>query len=224
MTARGFGHAVQKKVNERSITVPGPYFAGQQPSPCGHYYPDVLRVRDEKKPDGTLVRILDCSYCGRYEIPLEPQGLHRALLRKLNKNGFDVGSREDELAEIRQKELKRLSSLTEGQEKALRQLRAILEEAIKSNADAVEFEYVEKGLEVTYVYGHSGVGYVLEDRALESGIIQLIVERAGLQDRSRGVMTWTYGKKSYQIKVEEYDCFGESAFRLILRKARRKRA
>lgn len=27
--------------------MPGPYFPGQLPSDCGHYYPDVLRVRDD---------------------------------------------------------------------------------------------------------------------------------------------------------------------------------
>ena len=171
-----------------------------------------------------MVRILDCSYCGRYEIPLEPQTLDKALVRRLNKKGFDVGCRDDELPEIRKKELERLSSKAAGKENAFLTLQTILEEAIKSEADSVEFEYVAEGLEVTYGYGISGVGYVLEDRALGSGIIQLIVEHAKLQGKSRGVMMWTYGKKSYQIKVEEYECFGESAFRLILGKARRKRA
>ncbi len=55
--------------------MPGPYFSGQQPSPCGHYYPDVLRLRDEKRQNGAFVRILDCSYCGRYEVPLDVQTL-----------------------------------------------------------------------------------------------------------------------------------------------------
>ena len=39
----------------------GPYFVGQQPSPCGHYYPEVLRLRDEKRKDGSLVRINRCK-------------------------------------------------------------------------------------------------------------------------------------------------------------------
>jgi len=88
----------------------GPYFPGQQPSPCGHYYPDVLRLRDEKKPDGTFVRIVDCSYCGRYELRLDPRALSRDLVRKLRKKGFDVGTSEEELAEVRKKALERLSS------------------------------------------------------------------------------------------------------------------
>lgn len=90
--------------------MPGPYFSGQQPSSCGHYYPDVLRLRDEKRQDGTFVRIMDCSYCGRYELQLDPQTLDQEIVRKLNKKGLDVGTKEDEISEVRKKELGRLSS------------------------------------------------------------------------------------------------------------------
>jgi hypothetical protein len=87
----------------------GPYFKGQQPSSCGHYYPDVLRLRDEKREDGTFVRIVDCRYCGRREFQLDARALDKALVRKLNKKGFDVGTREEEVSIVREKELKRLS-------------------------------------------------------------------------------------------------------------------
>ena len=46
-----------------------PYFEGQASSECGHYYPDVLRVVD-KNIDDNWVRILDCIYCGRYNISI----------------------------------------------------------------------------------------------------------------------------------------------------------
>ena len=90
--------------------MPGPYFPGQQPAPCGHYYPDVLRLRDEKRSDGTFVRIIDCTYCGRSEQQFDPRILGRELARKLNKEGLDVGIREEELSEIRKRELERLLS------------------------------------------------------------------------------------------------------------------
>lgn len=90
--------------------MPGPYFSGQQPSPCGHYYPDVLRLRDEKRQGGAFVRILDCSYCGRYEAPLDVQTLDNELRRQLDQTGFDIGTREEEISEVRRMELKRLSS------------------------------------------------------------------------------------------------------------------
>jgi hypothetical protein len=97
-------------MDERSIAMPGPYFSGQQASPCGHYYPDVLRLRDEKRQDGTFVRIMDCSYCGRYESPLDLRTLDKDLRRKLNQTGSDVGTTDDEIAEVRKRELKRFSS------------------------------------------------------------------------------------------------------------------
>ena len=85
-------------------------------------------------------------------------------------------------------------------------------------------ECVNEGLEVTYMFGNTGIGSVLDDRGLENKIIELIIERAKLQNKSHGVMDWTYEGRSYKIKVKEYDLFGEIAFRLTLKKSRRKRA
>ncbi len=67
-------------------------------------------------------------------------------------------------------------------------------------------------------------GDVIDDRVLASGIIRLIVDRAKLARRSRGVMNWTLFGKQYNITVEEYDSFGESAFRLIFGKPGQKRS
>jgi hypothetical protein len=86
----------------------GPYFTGQQPSSCGHYYPDVLRLWDEKREDGTFLRIIDCSYCGRYELQLDPEALDEELVSKLNKEGIAIGVREEEISEVRKKGLRRL--------------------------------------------------------------------------------------------------------------------
>ena len=212
------------QAQERSVKLSGPYFPGQQPSSCGHYYPDVLRLRDEKRQDGTFVRIVDCGYCGRYELPLDVQALDRALVRKLNKKGFDVGASEEELPEIRKKALERLSSEAADKKRAFLVLQSILQEAIDDGADSIELERVAEGLEVTFMFGNSGIGSVVADRALEGAIIGLIVERAKLHNKPRGVMDWTHRGKSYKIRVVEYESFGESAFRLLLRKPRRKRA
>ena len=108
--------------------------------------------------------------------------------------------------------------------RAFAALQSILEGAVNAGADSVELEYVTEGLEVAYMFGNRGMGSVLKDRTLVSGIIGLIIERAKLQDKSRGVMEWASGDKMYRIKVEEYESFGESAFRLILEKSRRGRA
>lgn len=107
-------------------------------------------------------------------------------------------------------------------DRASEKLQQILEEAVNSRADTIEFEYVAEGLEVSMMFGGRGIGYVLDDRELAGEIIGLIIDRARLANKSRGVMTWTLLGKPCTITVEEYDCFGESAFQLKFRKPRRK--
>ena len=108
-------------------------------------------------------------------------------------------------------------------DRALQKLQQMLEEAVSAGADSIELEYVAEGLEVMYMFGSTGSGDVIDDRVLASGIIGLIVDRAKLARKSRGVMNWTFFGRQYNITVEEYDSFGESAFRLRLGKPRQKR-
>jgi hypothetical protein len=167
---------------------------------------------------------MDCSYCGRYELPLDVRTLDRTLAHKVNKKGFDVGTREDELAEVRKKELEKFSSSAHNRERAFQVLQSFLEEAIVGGADSIEFEYADEGLEVTCMVGGSGIGSIVEDRRLAAEIIGLIIERAKLQNKSRGVIDWAYRGTSHRIRVVEYESFGESVFKLLLEKPRRKRA
>ena len=55
----------------------GPYFNGQQPCECGHYYPDVIRIKDriEEQPgaNNKFFRVLDCRYCGQYDVPIDEE-------------------------------------------------------------------------------------------------------------------------------------------------------
>lgn len=44
----------------------GPYFEGQMSQQCGHYFPDVLRLKDVRRGDDCF-RVLNCRYCGNYE-------------------------------------------------------------------------------------------------------------------------------------------------------------
>ncbi len=105
-------------------------------------------------------------------------------------------------------------------DRALQKLQQVLEEAVSAGADSIELEYVAEGLEVVYTFGSTGSGDVIGDRVLASGIIRLIIDRAKLARRSRGVMNWRLLGKQYNIAVEEYESFGESAFRLIPGKPR----
>lgn len=47
----------------------GPYFKGQTPAHCGHYYPDVVLLGD-KIARAERIRVLHCVFCGGYSIPL----------------------------------------------------------------------------------------------------------------------------------------------------------
>ena len=101
---------------------------------------------------------------------------------------------------------------------ALQKLKGIIEEALRYGADVVELEYADGGLEINYLVGQVGLGHVLTDHALARELLRMIVELAGLEKKSRGVMAWTQAGKTYRIRVEEYDSFGETAWRLTLGK------
>ncbi len=105
-------------------------------------------------------------------------------------------------------------------DKALEELEQIIGKAINARADSIILEYADEGLEVCYMLGNIGLGSILVDPVLERGIIRLIVDRAKLDNKSKGTMVWAHSGKKYHITVKEYDYFGESAFELILNKAK----
>jgi hypothetical protein len=86
-----------------------PSAASWTPPSCGHGYPDVLRLRDEVRADGTFVRITDCRYCGRAEIPFPARILAEGLRLELEATGFLGGIAEDEIEAVRQREERRLN-------------------------------------------------------------------------------------------------------------------
>ena len=85
-----------------------PSAASWTPPSCGHRYPDVLRLRDEVRADGTFVRITDCRHCGRAEIPFPASILAEELRRDLEATGSLPGIREEEIEVVRQREERRL--------------------------------------------------------------------------------------------------------------------
>ena len=101
---------------------------------------------------------------------------------------------------------------------AEQQLQAYLEEAVEAGANAIVLEYVPEGLEVCFMLGDTGAGRVLEDSKLAGELMQLIGDGAGLDTKPKGTMTWLVHGQPVGITVEEYDSFGECAFRLKLKK------
>lgn len=101
---------------------------------------------------------------------------------------------------------------------AEQQLQAYLDEAVEAGADAIILEYVAEGLEVCFMLGDTGAGRILKDSKLAGALMQLIGDRAGLDTRTKGTMIWPVHGQPLKIAVEEYDSFGECAFRLKLKK------
>jgi hypothetical protein len=85
-----------------------PIAASWTPPSCGHSYPDVLRLRDEMRADGTFVRITDCRYCGRAQIPFPAHILAEELRLELEATGSLAGIAEEEIAAVRQRAERRL--------------------------------------------------------------------------------------------------------------------
>jgi hypothetical protein len=101
---------------------------------------------------------------------------------------------------------------------AEQQLQAYLDEAAEGGASAILLEYVPEGLEVCFMLGDTGAGRVLKDSKLAGALMHLIGDRAGLDTKPKGTMTWLVHGQPLVITVEQYDNFGECAFRLKLKK------
>ncbi len=94
----------------------------------------------------------------------------------------------------------------------------LLETAVQHEADAIEMEYVPEGLEVSYKSGNFGMGEIIADRETIRRVIRELVAQAKLDRKRRGAFKWIHKQEEYKIRAEEYESFGESAFRLGLEK------
>jgi hypothetical protein len=86
-----------------------PIVVSWTPPSCGHSYPDVLRLRDEVRADGTFVRLTDCRHCGRAQIPFPASILAEELRLELEATGSLAGIAEDEIEAVRQRAERRLN-------------------------------------------------------------------------------------------------------------------
>src|ERR1039457_5259912 len=96
-------------------------------------------------------------------------------------------------------------------------LHSLIEEAIKMGADSIEFEYVPEGLEITFFLDDIGTGKVIRDRTSIEAIFDELVSTAKLEKKTRGVFKWGHPNPEYEIHAQEYQSFGESAFRLTFK-------
>src|SRR5262245_5831664 len=98
-------------------------------------------------------------------------------------------------------------------------LSEILTKAVASGADCVEMEYDSGGgLEVCFMKANTGRGFILDGDAGQ----QLIDGLRGLNRQARGEkVRITLDGKDYMMHVQTYDHFGENAYRLTIREAKR---
>lgn len=100
---------------------------------------------------------------------------------------------------------------------AFRELIRVLEGAVQAGVNAIGLEYKGRDLMVFHCVGAMGLGATRVAQELQQGVIEEIVHRAGLAHKSKGKMQVKLLGKEYEVAVEEYDSFGESAFNLTLK-------
>jgi hypothetical protein len=99
-----------------------------------------------------------------------------------------------------------------------RMLTEILSDAVANGADAVELEYDSgHSLHVIFMSGNSGAGYSLQREPAGELIDSLWEEKR----KSRGKFRITLHGKDYMVQVKTRDHFGENAYRLTFREAKR---
>jgi hypothetical protein len=98
------------------------------------------------------------------------------------------------------------------------QLVAILSDAVAGGADTVTLEYDSgRCLEVLFHIGNAGAGFAL--RGEEAAEL-----RAAVYDekkKGRGRMRLNLHGKDYIVQIKPFDSFGETAYRLVVREAKR---
>lgn len=107
---------------------------------------------------------------------------------------------------------------------AFREIVRVLECAIQAGVDSVGLQYKGRKLMIFHQRGQMGFGAGLIPEDLQEAVIEEIVKGAGLKRKSRGKMPVTLLGDAYEVVVEEYEYFGESAFDLTLRKMTEKQA
>src|SRR5438132_1382691 len=110
---------------------------------------------------------------------------------------------------------------TDNSHKAFLELVRVLEGAVQAGVTSIGLEYQGRDLIVFHQAGMVGLGAARIPEELQQDVIEEIVKRAGLSRKSKGKMQVSLLGKDYEVVVEEYDSFGESAFTLNLKERKK---
>jgi hypothetical protein len=97
------------------------------------------------------------------------------------------------------------------------ELLRVLEEAVQEGVYSIGLEFEGRELMVYYQVGSASLGSARIPKEMQSPVINELVKRAGLGRKSKGKLQVTLLGKPFEVVVEEYDSFGESAYNLTLR-------
>jgi hypothetical protein len=86
------------------MTSEKPYVKGQKAELCGHFLPDAMHLRDERRDDG-FVSVYHCANCGRYDVPLDVEAMSPEFSEPLLRDGKVVYVEEKDLKDTREKVL-----------------------------------------------------------------------------------------------------------------------
>jgi len=113
-----------------------------------------------------------------------------------------------------------MSENADESDQAFQELVRLLEKAVQAGADAVGLQWEEQDLMVVHYFGSMGRTEAPIPHNQEQAVIEEIVKRAGLADKSRGTMPISLLGKDYDVVDDQRDNWGESEFTLTLKKSR----
>lgn len=105
---------------------------------------------------------------------------------------------------------------------AYQELVRVLEQAVQAGVTSIGLEYKGRELMVFHQAGPVGLGAARIAVELQQAFIEELVKKAGLTRKSKGKMQVTLVGKEFEVVVEEYDSFGESAYNLTIREPKKK--
>jgi hypothetical protein len=114
----------------------------------------------------------------------------------------------------------------------IRELVRVLDAAVRAGVSNLALEYKGRELMVFHQAGTPvnvlgapfvvGIGAARIPKDLQQVVIDEMVKRAGLARKRKGKMPITLLDREFEVRVEIYDSFGESAFRLTLKEKKKK--
>src|SRR5215211_6638931 len=97
---------------------------------------------------------------------------------------------------------------------AFQELVRVLEQAVQAGVTSIGIEWKGRELMVFHQAGPVGLGAARIAEDMQQAVIEELVDRAGLGRKAKGRFQVTLLCREFEVVVEEYESFGESAYNL----------